>query len=89
MIELGYNYCKLDKTHYYSVVDIKELHSLYFNQWLWHYIKFKQTKSINLLPYHCDSSVIIAKYNGINARIIAKYISKRIERHRKLLKVKI
>ena len=88
MIELGYSYCKLDKTHYYSVVDIKELHSLYFNQWLWHYIKFKQTKTICLIPYHSDNSVILARYKGMNARIMARFISKKIDKHRKL-KLKI
>lgn len=85
MIELGYKYCELDKIHYYSVIDSKESHGLYFNQWLWHCIKFKQTKNINLIPYHSDNSVILARYKGMNARSTAKYISKRIEKHRKSL----
>ena len=89
MIELGYNYCTLDKIHYYSVIDSRESHGLYFNQWIWHYIKFKRTKTICLIPYHSDNSVILARYKGMNARSIAKYISKKIEKHRKLLKAKI
>ena len=90
MIEPGYRYCKLDKIHYYSVVNTGES-SLYFNQWLWHFLKFKQTKNINLIPYHCadsqyDYSKILTRYKGFSAKVIAGHISRKIENHRRLLK---
>ena len=87
MIELGYRYCKLDKIHYYSVVDPGEAPRLYFNQWLWYYIRFEQTKNVSLMPYHANWSQfkILGRYKGNDAKIVAGYISKKIEKHRKLL----
>ena len=36
-------------------------------------------------PYHSDNSVILARYKGMNARSTAKYINKKIDKHRKSL----
>lgn len=88
MVELGYRYYKLrEGIHEYSVVSLEE--GTDWNQWLWHWLKFKHTKNARLLPYHSDwdnQVEILARYRGSNARIVAGHISKKIEKHKKRLR---
>lgn len=86
MIELRYSYSKLDKIHYYSVLETGEL-SLYYNQWLWHYLKFKPTKTIHLIPYSILGDRVLAAYKRHRPRVVAGYITKKIEKHREKLKL--
>lgn len=86
MIELHYRYCDLDKIHYYSIVN-SENTSLLWLLWLWHYTKFRHTKNVALTAYSDNADKILARYKGINAKITAGHISRKIEKHRKGLKI--
>jgi len=95
MIEIGYYCYGVDKEYIYSITDsntnaINELSLIqmrslvFYNQWLWHYLRFPRHRKIRILPYHCewgDNFRIIKVYKINNAQKVALLINKFIQKH--------